>query len=66
MQDDATDRVYEYIGRYLHEWLRPPLVDEIVEDLHLTPRQMMQVLALLQNEGRVYPDSLRPNASQYV
>ena len=60
MLDDAAERVYDYICRYHTEWQRPALIDEIVEDLSLTPRQVMQVLALLEAAGRIRPGSTLP------
>ncbi len=62
MPDDATERVYDYICRYFDEWSRPPLLDEIAEDLSLTPRQVMQVLALLEALHRLRPGSTLPVA----
>jgi hypothetical protein len=60
MHDDPTERVYDYISRYVDEWKRPPLTDEIVEDLSLTPRQVMQVLAILEGMGKVRLGSAMP------
>jgi hypothetical protein len=66
MLDDAAERVHDYICRYHREWLRPPLLDEIGEDLSLTPRQVLQVLAILQNAGKILLGSLRPNTSVHI
>lgn len=62
LQEMENERMYNYLCTYFSNYIQSPLYEEIMSDLKLTRIQVREILARLEKENRIHPNSTHPKA----